>query len=654
MGQIIQVNSIKRLKWLLPGLWGGLLWCVPANAAQLESWRFDQSQNQLQFTTDQAVSPRVQLIPDPTRLVVDLPGIVLSRPTVNQNVGVTVRSVRVGQFDSQTARIVVELAPGYMVDPAQVKVQGDSPTNWSIQLPEPQPWEPGSTLSPSQPEPLSSSNTSTSIQTIEPESSAQEDADTSGVTTVTTAEPLITAAKTENPEVKTDTTVIAANLTAIRDLVVTQDGFFLKTTGANPDVKIRNSRDNRTVSLEVKNAAFTEELRQKIFSTTYHGVESITLQDGPKARMVSITLKVDPASRGWRASVSRGIILSPKRRIASSQRPRSTTSLVPRPQRQRPTYSSDRGGLSTINSIDLGGNQLLIRASGRLSYTQGWEGSTYRVTIRGAQLAQGIRTPQVGYGSYLSNIRVLQQNPTTVTILASPASGVRVRGVQQIDNQSLLVQLARAGETAPIPRTIGRPPVSQSTPPLPRVQGQPVVIIDPGHGGKDPGAIGIGGLRETDVVLDISKQVTSILQQSGVAVRMTRNNETFVSLQGRVDYAEQARADLFVSIHANAISMSRPDVNGLETYHAPGARAGSVLARTIHNTILRNISMGSRGVRAARFYVIRKSSMPAVLVETGFLTGRDDNPRLQNPAWRSRMAQSIAQGILNYLAGRYN
>ncbi|MGB7417222.1 MAG: N-acetylmuramoyl-L-alanine amidase [Thermosynechococcaceae cyanobacterium] len=654
MGQIIQVNSIKRRAWLLP-VWGGLLWCVPVDAAQLESWRFDQSQNQLQFTTDQAVSPRVQLIPDPTRLVVDLPGIVLSRPTVNQNVGVTVRSVRVGQFDNQTARIVVELAPGYVVDPAQVKVQGDSPTNWSIQLPEPQPWEPGSTLLPNQPEPLSSSNPSTVIKTIEPKSSVQEDADTEDRTTVTTAAPLITATKTENPDVKTDATVIAANLTAIRDLVVTQDGFFLKTTGANPDVKIRNSRDNRTVSLEVSNAAFTEELRQKVFSTTYHGVESITLQDGPKARMVSITLKVDPASRGWRASVSRGIILSPKRRIASSQLPRSTTSLVPRTQPQRPTYAADRGGLATINSIDLGGNQLLIRASGRLSYTQGWEGSTYRVTIRGAQLAQGIRTPQVGYGSYLSNIRVLQQDPTTVTILASPASGVRVRGVQQLDTQSLLVQLARAGETAPIPRTIGSSSISQSpSTPLPRVQGQPVVMIDPGHGGKDPGAIGIGGLRETDVVLEMSTQVAQLLQQAGVAVRMTRRDETFVSLQGRVDYAESARANLFVSIHANAISLSRPDINGLETFHAPGASAGSVLARTIHNTILRNISMGSRGVKAARFYVIRKSSMPSVLVETGFLTGAEDNARLRNPAWRSRMAQSIAQGILNYLAGRYN
>ncbi len=649
MGQTFQLNRIQQLKWLLPGLWGGLLWCIPVDAAQLESWRFDQAQNQLQFTTDQDVSPRVQLIPDPTRLVVDLPGIILDRPTVKQNVGIKVRSVRVGQFDSQTARIVVELAPGYMVDPEQVKVRGDSPTNWSIQLPTPRPWEQALSRSP-----VSSSAKSEPVdvpqqQTIPQNEEALEDHSSN----ISTAPPLTTdSAQASEPE-----KIAAADLTTIRDLVVTNDGFFLKTVGANPDVKIRNSRDKRTVTLDVKNASFVTALRQKIFKSRYHGVESITLQEGGSPRMARITLKVNPKNRGWRAGVSRfsGIVLSPKRKVAGSRRPRAALSLIPKPPRQSLTSNRGQQQLATIRSIDLGGNQLLIRADRQLSYTRGWEGSTYRITVRSATLAPGVRTPQVGLGSYLSDVRVLQQTPTTVTILAKPAFGVRVLGVQQLNSQSLLMQLARAGETARIPRAqISRPSVSSPPRPLPRVQGRPVVVIDPGHGGKDPGAIGIGGLRETDVVLDISNQVTRLLQQKGVVVRMTRSNETFVSLQGRVNYAERARANLFVSIHANAISLSRPDVNGLETYHAPGARLGSRLARTIHNTILRNISMGSRGVRSARFYVLRKSSMPAVLVETGFLTGRDDNPRLRNAAWRSRMAQSIAQGILNYLAGRYN
>lgn len=644
MRQTFQLNSVKQLRWLLPGLWGGLLWCLPVDAAQLEFWRFDQSQNQLSFTTDQAVSPRVQLIPDPTRLVVDLPGITLNRPTVKQNLGVTIRSVRVGQFDAQTARIVVELAPGYMVDPEKVKVQGDSPTNWSIQLPPPRPWQQLSAL------PAASPNSANTLPAAPVNAQPEATPQAAPPAQAETVDPLPVSEDGEK--------VAAADLTTIRDLVATKDGFYLKTIGAKPDVKIRNSRDKRTVTLEIQKAALVSELRQKIFQTGYHGVESITLQDGGSPQMARITLKVNPESRGWRASVTsvssfRGIVLSPKRRIAGGRRPSASASFIARPKPRQTAFASS-GPLATVRGIDLGGNQLLIRADRPLSYTRGWEGSTYRITLRSAQLAAGLRPPQVGLGSYLSDVRVLQQNPTTVTILARPASGVRILGVQSLNGQSLLLQLARAGEPARLPSTIGRPAVRPAPSPLPRTQGKPVVVIDPGHGGKDPGAIGIGGLRETDVVLDISNQVTAILQQQGVIVRMTRNNNTFVSLQGRVAYAERARANIFVSIHANAISLSRPDVNGLETYHAPGARLGSRLARTIHNTILRNISMGSRGVRAARFYVIRRSSMPAVLVETGFVTGRDDNPRLRNPAWRTRMAQSIAQGIMNYLSGRYN
>ncbi|PZD72936.1 N-acetylmuramoyl-L-alanine amidase LytC [Acaryochloris thomasi RCC1774] len=644
MHQMLQLNRIKQLRvgLLLPGLWGGLLWCLPVDAAQLKSWRFDQTQNQLRFTTDQAVSPRVQLIPDPTRLVVDLPGVTLGRPTVTQNVGAQFRSVRVGQFDAQTARIVVELAPGYIVDPAQVKVEGNSPTNWSIKLPEPSVWQQNSAAS--------SSPTIASPTEASPDLPEAPESGGSAPPPVAIANSAPTAAE---PAPQTDT-VAAANRTTIRDLVVTNDGFFFKTVGPKPDVKLRNSRDRETVTLEVKDAAFISELRQKIFKPRYHGVESITLQEGPDPGMALITMKVNSESRGWRASVSKfsGIVLSPKRKTAGTRKPPSASSLIPRPTRT--ADASKNGQLATIRAIDLGGDQLLIRADGQLSYTQGWEGSTYRITVRSAQIAPGLRAPQVGLGSSLSEVRILQQDPTTVTILAKPASGVRILGLRAFNAQSLLLQLARSGAPARIP-TANRPATVSPTPrPLPAVQGRPVIVIDPGHGGKDPGAIGIGGLRETDVVLDISNQVARILQQQGVVVRMTRSNETFVSLQGRVAYAERARATAFVSIHANAISLSRPDVNGLETYHAPGARLGSRLARTIHNTILRNISMGSRGVRSARFYVLRKSSMPAVLVETGFLTGRDDNPRLRNPAWRTQMAQSIAQGVLNYLSGRYN
>lgn len=190
------------------------------------------------------------------------------------------------------------------------------------------------------------------------------------------------------------------------------------------------------------------------------------------------------------------------------------------------------------------------------------------------------------------------------------------------------------------------PSPSPSPTPLPPRQGRVLVMIDPGHGGRDPGAIGIGGLREKDINITISRRVQDQLEAQGIQVLMTRSDDRAVSLQGRVDLAERANATVFVSIHANAISLSRPEVNGLETYYYS---SGLTLARTIHSRILQNVSMADRGVRRARFYVLRNTSMPAVLVETGFVTGRDDAARFRNPAAVQQIADSIAQGVIDYV-----
>ena len=183
---------------------------------------------------------------------------------------------------------------------------------------------------------------------------------------------------------------------------------------------------------------------------------------------------------------------------------------------------------------------------------------------------------------------------------------------------------------------------------LPSVpNGQFTVVIDPGHGGRDPGAVGIGGLQEKVVVNDVAPRVAAILREQGVNVVMTRDSDIEVDLAPRVATAERANATLFVSIHANAISMSRPDVNGLETFYA--SDSGQRFADTVHSTVLRAMGMRDRSVRSARFYVIRRTSMPAILIETGFVTGAEDAPNLADPAWRERMSEAIAQGILIHL-----
>ena len=176
------------------------------------------------------------------------------------------------------------------------------------------------------------------------------------------------------------------------------------------------------------------------------------------------------------------------------------------------------------------------------------------------------------------------------------------------------------------------------------------VVLDPGHGGPDPGAIGIGGIRETDVVLDVAKSVEKLLIEKGIKVKLTRKNEVDLDLPPRVSIANRTNADIFVSIHANASRGKRRDINGLETFYYSGWK-GRLLAKKIQKQILK-VSPGSpdRGVRQGRFFVIKNTRMPAVLVEIGFLTGKLDARRLEKNIHRKRIAYAIAKGIIEYLS----
>ncbi len=218
--------------------------------------------------------------------------------------------------------------------------------------------------------------------------------------------------------------------------------------------------------------------------------------------------------------------------------------------------------------------------------------------------------------------------------------------------QQLLQRLSQAGLS---PRVVETGALAVTPSPSPQVpppsQGRIVVTIDPGHGGRDPGAIGIGGLQEKGVVLEISRRVQQRLEANGITVVMTRTGDQTLDLAPRVQAAERARSNLFVSIHANAISMSRPEVNGLETFFHSGA-SSQALARSIQSSILQRVNIRDRGVKQANFYVLRNTSMPAVLVEVGFLTGREDIVLLRDANSRMQIADAIADGIISYARGR--
>lgn len=176
------------------------------------------------------------------------------------------------------------------------------------------------------------------------------------------------------------------------------------------------------------------------------------------------------------------------------------------------------------------------------------------------------------------------------------------------------------------------------------------VCIDPGHSGpSEPGACA-GGVRECDIVLEVSLFVADYLRSVGVDVLMTREGDIDTDdLDFRVRMANDWPADVFVSIHANAAANAA--ARGVETYHYPGSPGGQALARSIQHWLAVAGYTVDRGVKTAEYYVLRETNMPAALVEIGFVTNVRDREVMTSVGGPGYIAAAIALGIRAYLAG---
>ncbi len=393
--------------------------------------------------------------------------------------------------------------------------------------------------------------------------------------------------------------------------------------------------------LQLPNTALASSFNQRQIEVDRYGVEQIQVdQAAGDSPDVTITLILNQDDTDWRVSPgSGGVALIPTHSVTADQRAESSRSLT----RNRPAANQP----ATIQAIELAdrNRQLVIRADRSLSDLQsGWNRSTgeYQIVIPNARLANNAPQPRPDRNSPLLRFRATQQDATTVVLQFLPAGGIVLGDLRSADQTIALSLQGRRIPTGNIPSG------NTSNEPLPDVSNSRITItIDAGHGGRDPGAVGIGGIRETDIVLDISRQVEQLLQQQGIEVLMTRTDDREIDLPPRVSLANRTRSDLFVSIHANALTMSRPDVNGAETYYF--SDRGRVLAQAIQSNMIAATGMRDRGVKFARFYVLRNTQMPAALVEVGFVTGAEDARRLADPSFRRVMAQAIARGILQYV-----
>jgi N-acetylmuramoyl-L-alanine amidase len=196
-----------------------------------------------------------------------------------------------------------------------------------------------------------------------------------------------------------------------------------------------------------------------------------------------------------------------------------------------------------------------------------------------------------------------------------------------------------AGQIRPLLRTSAA--YSLSNPCSVRLSG--TVVIDPGHGGKDPGAISVKGFYEKTVNLSVARKVAARLRQCGLRVVMTRDSDSYVELERRAEIANQYRADLFVSIHADS------SMTGTEKgYSVYVARQASYASQKVANAIaknLHNVSPDGNGIKQADYRVLVKTQMPAVLVEMGYISNHGEASLIATDSFQSRIAEAISDGI---------
>ena len=174
-----------------------------------------------------------------------------------------------------------------------------------------------------------------------------------------------------------------------------------------------------------------------------------------------------------------------------------------------------------------------------------------------------------------------------------------------------------------------------------------VVALDAGHGGSDPGAIGPTGIQEKDVVLAIALDLQQLLVEHHIDVVMIRNADVFVPLADRAQIAARGGATLFVSIHANA--STDPNATGTQTFFAD--RGSQPFAAVMLDEVSRGTGLAPRGTTQAAFKVLVDSTqLPAVLVETAFITNAREEQMLRDPGFQQSMAQSILKGMQRYLS----
>jgi N-acetylmuramoyl-L-alanine amidase len=328
------------------------------------------------------------------------------------------------------------------------------------------------------------------------------------------------------------------------------------------------------------------------------------------------------------------------------------------------------------------------------------------IDISRTRLAKGIKNVIIGDG-LLKGARVGQYRPDVVRVvldteniksykvfpLSDPARLViDVRGERPTEISRLEQSISTAAEPAPEPKRDEPALLAKKvrSPKKPNISKIRRIVVDPGHGGHDPGAVGPDGTKEKDVVLAIALKLRERLKEElGLDVVMTRSTDVFIPLEERTAIANKVNADLFVSVHANAAN--NHNASGIETYYLNLAKTEKAarLAAKENGTTLEKVSVlqailfdlmanyklndsahlandvqkslhkkihkqyanvKNLGVKQGPFYVLVGASMPSILVETAFVSNPQEETRLKDPAYQEETAEGIMEGVRGYIS----
>jgi N-acetylmuramoyl-L-alanine amidase len=284
-----------------------------------------------------------------------------------------------------------------------------------------------------------------------------------------------------------------------------------------------------------------------------------------------------------------------------------------------------------------GVGRAIIASTGKVAYRDFLLTKPLRlvVDIQNA-LLQVQDPPAPADDSVLRQVRMSQFSPDTVRIVLDLKAPIRYAIRRRSDPEGLVVEWRSDRPNSPKSEEAARK----------------VVVVDAGHGGKDPGARAVkAGLQEKEVVLDLALRVAELLDQAGFIPLLTRAEDVFVELADRVRFANSRQADLFVSIHCNAMPTGKRGTRcGIEVYYY--TPASESLASTVQEALVEATGRPDNGVRRRGFYVIRYTVMPSILVEVGYLDHAVEGELLRTSDFRQTVAQGIVKGIQQYLQGQ--